>query len=120
MSEPVWPLDLPQRPLRDGYKEGGRQTLLRTQMDAGPAKTRRRATAGVRRIAARYAMSEEQLGRFLDFFEHDLADGAVPVWMPHPRTGETVRVSLAASEPEWTPLGTGPRWAVALQLEVLP
>ncbi len=48
MSNPVWPPSLPQRPLAQGFSEQAPDTLIRTQMEAGPPKVRRRFTAGIR------------------------------------------------------------------------
>ncbi|QLH37711.1 MAG: hypothetical protein HWD60_00095 [Defluviicoccus sp.] len=42
----VWPSSLPQKPLVDGFSETAPNLVVRSPMDVGPAKVRRRATAG--------------------------------------------------------------------------
>ena len=42
-----WPATLPVSPLLDGFIETVPETIIRTDMDQGPAKTRQRTTAGV-------------------------------------------------------------------------
>ena len=46
MADIDWPATLPQEILAEGYEEGLPDVLVRTKMDAGPDKVRRRATAG--------------------------------------------------------------------------
>ena len=44
MTNLVWPAGLPQRPSVGGYQERFTETALRTPMEAGAAKLRRRFT----------------------------------------------------------------------------
>ena len=53
MAIPVYPAGLPTNVLLAGYMEVGPTLTLRTTMDAGPPKMRRRFTAGVRPITGR-------------------------------------------------------------------
>jgi len=47
---PLWPPSLPQSPLGDSFAEQPPNLIVRSPMDVGPAKVRRRSTAGVSRL----------------------------------------------------------------------
>jgi hypothetical protein len=68
MSTPSWPTVLPQAVLVAGYGETSPNLMLRTQMDAGPPKMRRRFTAGVRPITGTMVMRADKLAILDDFF----------------------------------------------------
>jgi hypothetical protein len=113
-----WPEILPPLTRLEGYVETPPKNVLRTQMDAGPAKLRRRFTAGVRPVQGRLLLDRDEI-EFLDsFYQNDLAAGSLPFASLHPRTG------LAASfrfvePPAYTRL-SGLYYEAALSLEILP
>ncbi len=74
MTLAQWPASLPAAYLVAGYREQAGTNALRTQMDAGPAKTRRRFTAGVRTLQVRWQMTTRQKGT-VDAFYHDTLEG---------------------------------------------
>ena len=53
----VWPLDLPQKPLLQGFSETLPNLVTRSPMDIGPAKVRRRSTAGVTQLQCVFRLS---------------------------------------------------------------
>ncbi|NNG04360.1 MAG: hypothetical protein HKM95_09700 [Inquilinus sp.] len=115
---PVWPAALPQDVLIAGYSEEVPETTIRTQMDAGPAKVRRRFSAGVRKFAVTVALTRAQVQILDDFYLTDLQGGALRFDWTHPRTLAAVQFRFL----------TAPRyasqsqidWLAQLQLEVLP
>lgn len=115
---PTWPAELPQSPQVAGYSESPQSQVLRTQMDAGPAKTRRRFTAATRTIPVRYQLTAEQVAVFEAWFENVIAGGALPFDWPY-RAG--VVTALVAGEPPYrlTPVA-GPWWQLDMQLELQP
>jgi hypothetical protein len=115
----AWPAALPQRVLASDYEEQQPETLLRTQMDAGPAKVRRRFTAAPRPLWVMLRMTSAQVELFEAFVREDLQDGALPFGWVHPRTQEPAMLRLTAPY-VLAPQGRGLRWRVLLQLEVLP
>lgn len=119
---PTWPADLPQKPLIDGYSESPQSQVLRSSMDAGPPKTRRRFTAATRAIPVNFTLSNAQLATFESFFEADIQGGSLPFDMPHPRTGATVSMLVAGDPPyQLTPVGSGNEyWRLSMKLEVQP
>lgn len=116
----IWPLTLPQKP-NTNYSESGGVLILRTSMDAGPAKMRKR---GVRPspLQLTFDMSTAQV-EVLETFAKDTLQGTARFGFPHPRTGDIVEVRII-------PQGDGglfnigyimpERWSVSIQFEVLP
>jgi hypothetical protein len=118
MANAVWPGSLPQRALKNGYMEKPRKIALRTQMDAGTAKTRRRFTAGPAPIDVQFRMSSAQVDTVLGFYGDTLADGALPFDWLHPRT-QVLATWRFLEEPSVSPID-GPWFAVSCKLEKLP
>ena len=119
MPNPVWPASLPQDVLVEGYEETFPELALRTEMDAGPAKVRRRFTAGVRTLNVMSAMTRTQVATLDTFFATTTQGGALQFDWVHPRTGSAA--ALRFTRPPMTaPEPGGQRWRVELELEVLP
>lgn len=87
---PTWPLTLPAAPLVDGFRETMPPVTVRTEMDAGPAKIRRRTTSGVGKLSLAYLLNAAQVATLESFVTHDLAGGALAFGFTHPRRGTTV------------------------------
>lgn len=117
----TWPAGLSQCPLLDGYGEAPQSQVVRTQMDAGPAKQRRRFTAATRNIPVRYLMTSAELNLFEQWFDDDLAGGALPFTWPGSRLG-TVKARIVSGDPPYqiSPAASGERWYVSMTMEVLP
>tara|TARA_B100000700_G_scaffold189815_1_gene209166 strand:- start:36821 stop:37183 length:363 start_codon:yes stop_codon:yes gene_type:complete len=119
---PTWPPNLPDRPDASGYSEKPTSQVVRSSMEAGPAKVRRRFTAAPTDMTLRYdLLSREGVDTFEAFFNNDLAGGALAFDFPHPRHGTAVSVRIVGDPPyELTPRGSGRFWTLALKVEVLP
>ena len=113
----AWPASLPQAPLI-GHTESAPDTVLRTRMDAGPDKLRRRSTAGVRAIAFPLLLTDAQVNTLDHFYLVDLAGGALRFDLALPRTGGAVQMRFTAP-PAYT-LVAASKWQAVLRLEVLP
>ncbi len=111
MANPTWPASLPQRVAVDGYGEGPPDTTVRTRMDAGPAKVRRRFTAGVRPLSLQIDLD--------GFFGTTLLGGALAFDWVHPRTQAAVTLRFVRP-PAYRPLASDAAWQAVLQLEILP
>lgn len=117
---PAWPSTLPQLPLVAGYSEQVQSQVLRSTMDAGPAKSRRRFTAASRTIPVRYLLTEEQTHFFEDWFEIDLAGGSLPFdWVPGRQRSAVSAVIVGDPPYTLTPAG-GEWWQLAFSVEVQP
>lgn len=115
---PVWPVSLPQDVLIDGYDERPPDTTLRSTMDEGPAKVRRRFTAGVRVFSVTVALTRAQVETLDAFYRTDLQGGALRFDWTHPRTLAAVQFRFIAG-PRYVPQSQT-EWLTQLQLEILP
>lgn len=117
----VWPSGLPQYVERDSYSETGGVSVLRTPMDSGPAKVRRRAKFPSQ-LEMSVDMTSAQVAIFKTFVE-DTIQGVMRFNFPHPRTGNLAEVRIVAEEGGrmYNLRSKGhDRWAVQFKLEVLP
>lgn len=115
----VWPPSLPQVPLAESFDEELPDTTLRTTMDAGPAKVRRRFSVGVGRLAPVIMyLDDAQQATFWDFFVNTINGGADRFEFTHPRLGVTseVRIVFPTALPKRKP----GLFRLQMQLEVLP
>lgn len=116
----TWPASLPQSPQK-GYSESGGVLVLRSPMDAGPAKQRRRGKSPST-MQVTFIMTTAQVATFESFVENTLR-GTARYGFKHPRTNQTVEVRIvpqgAGNHYTTTYLVPG-YWTVAFQLEVLP
>jgi hypothetical protein len=119
MSNPTWPVSLPQRPLVQGFSEQAPDTLIRTQMEAGPPKVRRRFTAGIRTMGLQLHLTSEQVETLDGFHDATLQGGALAFDWVHPRTGSAITCRFA-EPPGYAPIARGRLWTASLKLEILP
>jgi len=78
-----WPRVLPG-PQRDGYIVELQDTLLRSAMDAGPGKVRRRFTTGSAYVSTTWLFTRQQLDWFHIFYTDGLNNGADLFLWPDP------------------------------------
>jgi hypothetical protein len=114
----TWPATLPQKVLQRGYEEESPNLIVRTDMDAGPAKIRRRHTAGVRPIKGKQIMTAAQVETLDEFYVDTLKGGAERFYWTSPRTGASVEFRFV-EKPKWTKAGGG-KYSVDLSLEIMP
>lgn len=116
----IWPVGLPQYPIQAGYEESQPNNVVRTPMEAGPAKQRRRYTARVRPFMLALELTSAELDLFEAFYESTLADGALPFEWVHPRTQAVLSFRFIGGQPpKWNAIGWDLYTAI-LQTEVLP
>jgi hypothetical protein len=116
---PAWPSDLPQLPLVQGFSETAPTLAVRSPMDVGPAKVRRRATAGVTQLKCTFRLSAAQRASLLTFWQTTLAGGALSYSWTHPISGTAITCRIV-EPPGLTPVAGGVSWLAALSIEVLP
>ncbi len=114
---PSWPVTLPQTPLVEGFSRSRQDARLRTSMDAGPDKVRRRYTAVPENLTCVFVMTDSQLDIFDVFYVDTLLGGALTFTWTHPMTGVSVTCRVK-DEPQTVPRKR--RWAVSMVIEVLP
>ena len=116
----IWPSALPQKPNTD-YSESSGVLVIRTAVDAGPAKMRRRGKR-TETMQVSFDMSDAQVDS-LDAFIKDTLRGTARFGFPHPRLSTVVEARIV-------PQSDGAmysisymvvdRWKVSMQLEILP
>lgn len=96
----TWPASLPQTLLYDltGMRQAGK---VRSQMDTGPAKQRKRFTAVAKEYDGALILTQAQVATFNTFYETTLGEGAVSFdWIdPYLDTSASLRFR---AEPEVT------------------
>lgn len=119
MPTTPWPASLPQRPQADDFSETPPNLLVRSTTDTGPAKVRRRTTAGVTKMRASFRLTAAQLDAFRSFYAVDIEHGALPFSWTHPVTGAAGTYRIA-QPPTYAAVAAGVAWLVTLELELLP
>lgn len=116
----VWPLTLPQTP-DVNYSETGGVNIIRSPMDAGPAKQRRRGSKA-QIMNTTFTMSSDQVTDF-ETFVKDTLRGTARFGITHPRTGAVVEARIVPQNGGdlYTVSYMNPiRWSVQFQMEILP
>ena len=116
---PTWPGTLPQKPDADGYTESPPDVVLRTPMDAGPPKVRRRSTAGPRPITMQMTLTLTEMQTLDDFFWTTCRAGALPFDWVHPRT-QAAATFRWRSPPRYQGSDSDEGWLAELELEIVP
>jgi len=112
----TWPLS--NYVLPDGYSEKPPDNSLRTEMDDGPVKTRRRSIAARRPITAQKQMTASDVAILDTFYTDTLVDGTLPFDWINVRTDASVEMMFVEA-PVYEALG-GSAWMVSMKLEILP
>lgn len=115
----AWPVSLPQKMESSGYNEKPRTGVVRTSMDVGAAKMRRRYTGIITDISGSIKLTRAQAGILDAFFKNDLASGSLPFTWIHQRTGDAVTMRFV-EPPQYAPEARGLYWSASLTLEILP
>ncbi|PJI56004.1 hypothetical protein CTI14_00275 [Methylobacterium radiotolerans] len=82
MTFPTWPADLPQKLITDGYSYSFADGRLKTAMDAGPPKMRRRFSAAVKAVAGQFYGGVDDVVRLERFWNEETAGGTLPFLIP--------------------------------------
>jgi hypothetical protein len=117
MTIPVWPSALPQNLQMNGYQEEAANLVITSQPDIGPAKIRRRSTAGVRPVKGNLTLTKTQLQTLLGFYNDDLLGGALRFSWEDPVHETSVEMRFV-DPPGWT--SRDGYFDVDLSLEILP
>lgn len=88
MTDILWPISLPQVMILDGLQGQRRSNVIRTSMDAGPQKARRRYTVASKDFDGAIIVTEEQRRILEDFYVNTIKSGALRFRMKDPQTLE--------------------------------
>lgn len=116
----TWPATLPA-PLLADYSLESADLTIRTDMESGPARVRRRSTAPQDRVTLRFVLTDAQQQVFRGFWESDAAHGSAWFFMPL-RDARAAGVSTREVRPlaggfKAVPLAAG-QWAVSFSVEL--
>lgn len=114
---PSWPASLQERMNKD-FSESYDPGVIRTNMDEGPAKVRRRFTKILKRWQAKFWMDATDYDTFMNFYNIDIEGGVLSFDWVHPITlaPQTYRFY---QPPTLTPIGPL-TWQINMELEELP
>jgi hypothetical protein len=114
---PTWPSSLPA-PLLTGYEINPEDPILRTQMDAGPDRVRRKFTAIPSRIPVRWRFTQAQFALFEAWHKLEALDGAAwfSIALANGLGFQTMEAKFV-KPPKKAPL-SGMNWEVSAELEV--
>lgn len=108
-----WPPDLPQCFLRASYGIQPLDNVLRSEMDVGPPKMRRRSTLNVVQVSASMWFTQAQRRSFQIYYRTVILEGTVPFVLDDP-DGISQQYYMAAP-PSLVPEGLGWRCDMKLQ-----
>lgn len=116
MATAVWPSDLPQSPLLEGFSDTPQDSVLRSEMTA-LTKQRNRFTAVVFDVEESYLMTPAQYSSFKTFYHSTLGNGAAQFLKNNPETGlQELYQFSSVYEGEFN----GVKYKVDLEMERLP
>lgn len=115
----TWPDTLPH-PQASGYGIQAADCTVRTDMESGPARVRRRYTSAPDSITLRWVFTEAQMVIFRAFYESDFQQGAAWVFMPikDGRTAGMVSRECRPTSPFKAEYSGRDVWVVEMPVEV--
>ncbi len=120
---PTWPASLPQNPLV-GLGDQDGDSVLRTNMDTGPATRRNRYTAITQSVSFPMVLTGTQRVTFDTFYRTTISNGALAFDWTDPVDDSTVSMAFK-SPPKWS-LVVGSDtpadrvWRATFELEIQP
>ena len=113
----AWPTTLPN-PAIGTFNESPPDNSIRSSMDKGYDKVRRRTTACVRSISFTLGLTRTQCETLDEFYVTTTASGRVSFDYMHARIKETVEARFA-QKPSYRDV-SGVKWDCGVELEILP
>lgn len=113
----VWPATLPP-PASGTFKYSPAKNKIRSDMDKGPAKQRRRTSANTKPISFELALTGEQADILTDFHDDDCFAGSVSFTFTDPKSGDTVEARFV-DEPQISHIESD-EYRASVNLEIMP
>lgn len=114
----LWPVTLQQKLNQASFQETFGETVLRSDMDIGPSKVRRRNTKGVDTFNATIDLERDLYLTFKNFYTTSLNGGVLSFNFDHPITKVESEFRFAET-PQIRPIG-GTYFRVSMVWEELP
>jgi hypothetical protein len=119
MAIETWPSNLQQLINEQGFQIEFGETTLRSEMDVGPQKVRRRYTKPVDEYSTSINIFQSDATAFKQFFNTTLNGGATSFYFNDPFTG-TLEVFRFSKPPTISPIGSAGHYRVSMVWEKLP
>lgn len=116
----TWPAGVDDGIEVQGFSETLPNAVLRSAMDVGAAKQRRRFSAAAYPVAGSIMIPTDQVAIFKAWFEDTLGMGALRFDWAHPRTGALLTWRFIGNQPPKITPVSSTWWRISMQLEVLP
>ncbi len=113
----TWPSTLPQFVDQDEYTQTSKNPLIRTDMEAGPAKVRLRYTAVPEEFNISLVMTKTQFESFITFFKQTIHYGADTFLWNHPVTRTASNCRFTGM---YNAVPHGIDFKVTIPMEILP
>ena len=113
-----WPAGLQQKVNQQGFEKAIGSTKIRTEVDVGPAKVRRRYTRGVDNYRVTMNIDRSDIPDFEEFYDIDLNGGVLPFDFENPITGTTQEFRMV-DDPRIVNIG-GNAFQISMLWEKLP
>jgi hypothetical protein len=114
----VWPITLQSLVNEDGFSHALGETSIRSAMDIGPEKIRRRMTKSVDLFNVSINLTTTQYSVFYNFYDLTLNGGVESFYFNHPITGVQATYRMKG-QPAIRSLGGG-QFRVSMEWEQLP
>lgn len=114
MTSITWPSTLPQVLLLDGLNGKKKSSVVRTEMDSGPAKQRRRYTVSTKYFKGSMVVTESQRRILENFYDNILGHGTIRFVMKDPQTLEYAEFRFKEEYDEDSLDGN---WRITMNLE---
>jgi hypothetical protein len=110
----TWPFECP-----NSWQEKANPALVRSELDDGYPKVRRRFTKTWREYQVQWRLDVSKFQAFSNFVEVDCGAGSIPFYITHPITGSVITVRW--KEPPQTSAGvdTLPTFDISGTLEMM-
>jgi len=113
----VWPVALPP-PALSTLTESPAENTMRSTMDRGPAKLRRRTTANAYPLSFMMWLTSAEVDILKAFYDVGTFSGSEEFDFTHPRTGAAIKCRFA-ERPSWQER-EGIVYGTSISLEVMP
>ena len=121
LSQIMWPVDLPQSPLADGYQRTIGRDVITSEFDVGMKRQRKRSSAAMTTVSATYFLKITGTKNSKKIFEdfEKIAEGR-SFWWPDPEDDLKYKYARFAEAPVLKPMTGAIHWEVELKLEIWP
>lgn len=119
MAIETWPSNFQQIINEQGFQVEFGETLLRSENEIGPKKTRRRFTKPIDSYSVSINIFQSEVASFRQFFNTTLNGGATSFYFTDPLTN-TVEVFKFSKPPSIVPRGSAGHYTLTMQWEKNP